>query len=316
VAIAALAAATVVAVGEAPAGADAPAGCHYNAAGQLVCNAGTGGVTPPGPGGDNPGNPGGPGGGDENQAPGSECRWTPTSNQEETLRVLYPEAPPGSVVAFYECNFGRPDAPDWRTLIPSAVFEPDEEFGTAPAPPSPATVAQAYWVEVESTLARPQLSSSPPGGRPVVVDQPSFFAVANWEGPSDPGDCDTSTSVAVCITLHLRPTLMIDPGEAGVPAFTCTPPGTSFDAGSALSPADQAAAEGACAHVYRRRTGVEGRPASWDARAIVAWEVTWSSDQPVTASGSLGTHNLTSEVLPREVDEVQGVVVDAEEGLG
>ena len=87
------------------------------------------------------------------------------------------------------------------------------------------------------------------------------------------------------------------------------------DPNSALTPAQQAG-EGTCTHVYRLRTGVGGRPASWDARATVAWTVTWSSDVPVPGvGGSLGTHNLTSDVQPRQVDEVQGLVVDPEDGI-
>jgi hypothetical protein len=308
----------VVMTGVSPAGAEPPSGCHYNAAGQLVCNGGTGGVIPGGPGGGGDPGPGtdtGPGGGGGGgSGGGSECRWVPTSNQEETLRVLYPDAPPGSVVAYYECNFGTAENPDWQTLISSAVFPPDEEFGAAPTPPPPITVAQRYWAEVEGTLERPVLQTSPPAGSPIVVDQPAFFAVANWEVPTPPSECDTSTPVTVCVSLHFEPTLLIDPGEPGVPTFECAPPGSWYDPASALTPVEQAS-DGACAHIYRQRTGVAGRPDSWDARAIVAWRVTWSSDQPVAGvGGSLGTHNLTSEILPRQVDEVQGIVVETGDG--
>ena len=141
--------------------------------------------------------------------------------------------------------------------------------------------------------------------------------MSNWEVPSFPPECDTSTSVTVCVALHFEPTLMFDPGEPGVPTFECDPPGSRYDQGSDLSPIEQATAGGACAHIYRQRTGTEGRPDSWEARAIVAWRVTWSSDQPVAGvGGSLGTHNLTFEVLPREVDEVQAVVVETGDGVG
>jgi hypothetical protein len=220
------------------------------------------------------------------------------------------------VVAYYECNFGTAENPDWQTLIPSAVFEPDEVFGAAPAPPAPATVAQRYWAQIEGTLERPVLRTSPPPASPIVVDQPAFFAVSNWAVPNPDPECDTSTPVTVCISLHFEPTLLIDPGEPGVASFECAPPGSWYDPGSGLTPAEQAG-EGACAHVYRQRTGVAGRPDSWDARAIVAWRVSWSSDQPVAGvGGSLGTHNLTSDVVTRQVDEVQAIVVETRDGAG
>ncbi|HEY8527849.1 MAG TPA: hypothetical protein VIL48_22995, partial [Acidimicrobiales bacterium] len=109
----------------------------------------------------------------------------------------------------------------------------------------------------------------------------------------------------VCVSLAAEPTLTFDPGEPGSSPIECDPPGTRFDP-NGPDPEVQAAAPGACAYVYRYRTGTDDRPDAWPATVNVTWDISW------TAAGAEGTFpaQTLSTGVPREVDEVQTVVRD------
>jgi hypothetical protein len=177
-------------------------------------------------------------------------------------------------------------------------FEPAQ----APAP-SPAQVATQLRVQVAARLTDPVVATSPPEWDPSVVTVPTFVAVTNWQGEVvEPGCDETGT---VCVTIRATPTLTFDPGEPGARVITCEPGGTRYDPDG--PPADaQAAADGACAHAYRRRTGVRGRPDAWPASLTIDWEISWEG------AGQTGTFAdmSVSTSVDREVEEVQAVVVD------
>jgi hypothetical protein len=98
------------------------------------------------------------------------------------------------------------------------------------------------------------------------------------------------------------PTLSFDPGD-GSASIACDPPGSRYVPGGA--PLDDQAV-GACAHTYRQRTGVEGRPREWPGSVSVTWAVNW------TAPGATGQFEPLVFTAPfgRSVDEVSAVVVD------
>ena len=123
-------------------------------------------------------------------------------------------------------------------------------------------------------------------------------------------DCDDVVGL-VCVTLVAEPHLSFDPGD-GSGAIACAGSGTVFDPSG--DPAAQADAAGACAHRYGARTGAEGRPDAWAGSVTVTWEVSWSSANP-DATGTFDDFSLSTSI-DRPVDEVQSIVVDADEGLG
>lgn len=80
--------------------------------------------------------------------------------------------------------------------------------------------------------------------------------------------------------------------------------GLSFD--PAQPPKTQAEAGGACAHAYRQRTSVSGRPAAWPGVVSVSWVISWQANTGETGSLPSVTR---STALPRSVQEVQTVIV-------
>lgn len=209
---------------------------------------------------------------------------------------------PGRIAAaqpYYACPrdgwFGTP------ALFGLTVLPPP------PPPPTPEEVAADVLVRVSERLLRPDLATSPAPGTAAIVDVPTFVAVDNWQGALEEEDCERG----VCVTLTATPTLRFDPGEPGASVIECDPPGTRFDP-DGESPEDQAAAEGACAHTYSRRTGVGSRPDEWTGVVSVEWEVSWVSG---ATSGSFDPVVLSADV-PRPVDEVTGVVTDMQVGRG
>lgn len=169
-------------------------------------------------------------------------------------------------------------------------------------PPPTSALAQLLLLEVTAQMEAPQVASDPPLDAPSIVNTPVFVEVTNWQPEINPSRCYGGT----CISMTATPTLAYDPGDGSGP-ITCTPPGSRYDpAGPSL---DQQA-EGACAHTYTRRTGVDSRPTAWPAQVTITWNVSWTSNDPAQPGDTFAPVVLSTPV-PRPVHEVQAVVVDA-----
>ncbi|MFP3901535.1 MAG: hypothetical protein ACLFXM_11825 [Acidimicrobiia bacterium] len=260
--------------------------------------------------------------------PPIECTWVRFENQADG-RAYFPELPkglpgggplpgipelnPGAYV-YEDCGpgggNGRHDPWErvgWAGTSPGVI---GPAFALAPtSPPTAGEVADDLWAGIEATLPAPRVVTSPPAGVAAIVEQPTFVAVENWTEVNET-DCDDVSGV-VCVSLVATPHLVFDPGDGSDPIL-CQGAGTVYDPAGPL-PSVQAEAPGACAHTYLRRTGVNGRPASWPGTVTVTWEVSWSSTTPV-ASGTFPDFSLSAD-LEREVDEVQGIVVSSGRGL-
>jgi hypothetical protein len=250
------------------------------------------------------------GGGPSDDGPGQPnpyiCEWHQYPNPEH-WRTVFPEAPPDAIFGEYRCFLDGapiygPYVPRW--LAPGSPL--------APPPPSPEQVAAAVWVEVEGLLQRPTVATDPPLGERATVEVPTFVEVTNWQGPISRSRCE----LGVCVELTATPTLVFDPGERGAEPVECTPPGTRYDP-DGPEPDEQAAVEGACAHVYRLRTGVAGRPDEWPGEVRISWEVAWRTlgAPGGGTSGTLPTATLSTDV-PRAVREAPTVVVSGGRGGG
>ena len=174
-----------------------------------------------------------------------------------------------------------------------------------PPPTSPAALARVVRARLEGDLPPPVVSSSPPAGVAAIIGFPSFVSVENWSGAVSDSECDPSVP-SFCVTVVAEPSLTWLPGEPGVDPVPCAGSGTRFDP-TAGAPEAQAAAEGACAHAYRLRTGVVGRPGEWPGVAIVSWELVYVSPE---GGGALPAV-VKSAPVPRAVDEAQTVVESA-----
>lgn len=166
-------------------------------------------------------------------------------------------------------------------------------------------VAAGLLLEAQAQMRRPEVVMDPPVGTASIITLPVFVQVTNWV----PGIEEEACEGPVCVSLTAEPTLRFDPGEPGSSPVVCEPPGTRFDPNGA-DPEVQAAAPGACAHVYRYRTGAEGRPDAWPATVSVTWDISWTAGD---AGGEFDPQTLSTEI-PREVDEVQTLVQDGSAG--
>jgi hypothetical protein len=247
-----------------------------------------------GPGGPGPTGPAGSGNGGD---PNYFCEFHEYPDQAH-WRTVFPDAPPDAVFGEYHCFLGGNAI--FGPYAPTFVA-PTQGLGPAPAPPTPAQVAAAGLVDVEALLKKPQITTSPPGNRPSILDLPTFVSVTNWQGTVRRSNCQLN----VCVEITATPKLTFAPGETGAPSVHCEDGGTVFDPQGASVRA-QAAAPGACAYAYQRRTGVRGRPDAWRARATVTWDVAWAG------GGDNGTFDpfTLSTGFDRTVEELQGVVVD------
>jgi hypothetical protein len=166
------------------------------------------------------------------------------------------------------------------------------------------SLALRVQARLAGTLPTPEVTSSPPPGIAALVGFPSFVTVDNWVDTVTDRECDPNFA-DFCVGVVAQPTLSWAPGEPGAQLVVCDGPGTQFVPGGA-PPDVQAEAPGACAHTFRSRTGVLGRPALWPGQVTVAWTLTYTSP---TGSGTLPSVTKTTD-LPRAVDEVQTVVED------
>ena len=220
------------------------------------------------------------------------CRWD-TVAPPPGVREEFPDAPPDATWQIYVCD-GVPVG-SFASLrwVPAGGGAPSE-----PTPPAPEVVATLVLARVKAEMEAPTLATDPPAGVAAVVNAPVFVEVTNWQPEIVVTDC----VLGVCVTMTATPALAFDPGD-GSGAIGCVPPGSRYD--PALPLADQA--EGGCAHVYRQRTGAEGRPGAWPGQVTVTWSVSWTSN--VGASGSYDPLSFSTS-LARAVDEVSTVVVD------
>ena len=242
-----------------------------------------------------PGQPGGPGhrppGNSDPGDPGpfTGCRWEAYAGHGYTDPPRPPDQPPDAIYSMYICykdgvQLYCPCVTQWITpdnMVPQVT---------------PAQVAQS--IDVEALLHAPHLVLYPPGGRPSLINTPVFVAVDNWQG----NVTDHACIGAVCVDILAQPTLTYTPGD-GAGAINCEPGGTHFNRQGA-APKVQAAAQGACAHIYTRRTGVNRRPAAWHAEVTITWQVSWQG------GGQTGTLPLVTQTTPfaQPVNELQGVV--------
>jgi hypothetical protein len=215
----------------------------------------------------------------------------------------------GGIIVFEDC--GRPQG--------NGQYDPWEEIRANGALPGfmgpvsiarpvpwadPVEIAEDLLAQVIADLPPPVPVISPPPTGAAVIDVPTFVAVAQstWPGVIGPlPSCDGP----VCISLTAVPTLVFTPGDGADP-LRCAGSGTLFDA-DPDAPEPDVQAEGACAHVYDERT--TGGP--WPGSLAIHWEVTWTSQTP----DDDGVIDVVPQGIPvpRQVDEVQGIVVDPEE---
>jgi len=219
----------------------------------------------------------------------SPCEWT-TVSETAALRSMHPDAPLGAIWQVSGCGDVTTGA-SVRWLPPGPA---------APMPPPASAVASLVYATVKAQMQAPTVASDPPVGVAGVVNAPVFVGVTNWQPEIVDGQC----VLGVCVTMTATPTLSFDPGDGSDP-IVCEAPGSRYVPGGAPI---EVQAEGACAHVYRMRTGAEGRPAEWPAVVSVQWTVSWTSNV-AGAGGSFDPLTFSTSV-PRAVDEVRAVVVD------
>jgi hypothetical protein len=245
-----------------------------------------------------PGTGGPDSGGSGGGSPGPVCRWVHWQDAAQNTFPLIPEPPadePEAELYLEECDGVATGRVRW--------IGPGEDPPAAPL--SAAQLARAARAQLEGNLPTPSVTSSPAPGVAALVGFPSFVAVDNWEPEMSDRECDPN--YGLCVEVVAEAALLWTPGEPGARTIACTGAGTRFDPAGG-SPDDQAAAPGACAHAYRSRTGVDGRPAEWPGEVEVRWELTWSS----TAGGGGTLRAVTkTAAVPRAVDEVQTVVESA-----
>ena len=240
----------------------------------------------------NPNDPQGPGGFDT----GIECHYVNAGEGWEEF--IGPPPSPEAIPVFMVCSIdGVPLQTVGAETLPTWV-----EPGQVP-PPDPAVVALLVRNSVVAKLVPPAPVADPAIGTPAVLESPTFVAVDNWQGTQRDTGCLTAGGVTVCVEIVAEPTLTFDPGDGSDPV-PCEPGGTRYDR-SGPRPRAQAERDGACAHVYERRTGVADRPDEWAGELTIDWDVSWAQ----VGGGPDGVFEpvvLTGDV-PRAVEEVQSV---------
>jgi hypothetical protein len=237
-----------------------------------------------------------------NGLPGEWHRW------EDRIPGIEPPPPsdgstppPGSVAWVLICP--RADGqpwPSWTSAIGGSGWS--DPSGPPATPPSATQIAVALWAQVQGLLVPPQISLEPAEAGDSVIHVPTFVSITNPQPPTR-----YITEVAgLTVWIDVLPHPTLNPGEPGAPAVSCDHDGTVYDPGA---PADeQAAADGACAHAYERRTGVEGRPAAWTGNVTIDWDVSWDSN----VAGEDGTLTAAPSVtaFERVVHELNTFVVE------
>lgn len=284
-----------------PAGAQEGTCTQRNSLGQCIVWAPVEVPGRPGGGSGTPsGGNGGGGGGSAPTGPPPVCVWRTVPPPVATSRPFYPGAPDGAIWQVLDCGSISEHAGRGYRWLPPGTPE-----GPQPGPPGPEIIAQMLLAAAEARMEAPTLASDPPVGVSAVVDVPAFVAVTNWQDEIVEGECVLGT----CVSLTATPTLVFDPGDGSEPV-TCPPGGSRYAPGG--PPLDDQA-EGACAHAYPRRTGIDDRPDAWPGEVSVRWDISWTSTVD-GGPGPSGTFDplVFSTGLPRSVEEVGTVVVEGE----
>jgi hypothetical protein len=201
--------------------------------------------------------------------------------------------PPGvkvtwQAMCFNEANGGGTYGGPFRWVAPAAA-------------PTPVVVAQGAYEQMQGRMPDPEVSTDPPLGTGSIVNVPVFVSVTNWQ----PAFSITRVLAGVPVTVTATPQLVFDPAEPGAGPQLCAGAGRPYDPNGPGLWA-QAAAPGACTHIYRYRTGVDGRPAAGAGTVTVRWSISWLAGD---GSGGLFPVVNRTTAVPRSVDEVQTVVV-------
>ena len=221
----------------------------------------------------------------------------------EELGLPYPapdaDEHPGETFWVLICS--RADGQPWPSWLDAIDRNGWSGGGPPAAAPTPADILPPLWAEVQTRLHNPTLAFSPPGQKS-KVGVPTFVAITNPQVPTR----YEATVGAITVWIDVDPTATLHPGEPNAGGIPCGPAGSRFDPDG---PEPKEQARGACAHTYRRRTGVGDRPDAWTGDVTLVWTVEWGS----TVAGTGGPLDAPDTVTPfgRGVGEIQGVVVEA-----
>lgn len=220
------------------------------------------------------------------------CGWSTVTEAE--ARGFVDSDPPAGVAVVWQAYC-------IDSANPGSTFGGPYRWVVADAPPTPAEIAAGLYQQIQGRMPYPVVATNPPLGVPSVVEVPVFVSVTNWQ----PTISVTDSVTGIPVTVTATPQLLFKPGEPGSGTKACTGPGRRYEPGGG-DLWDQAAASGACTHVYLHRTGADGRPGEWPGVVTVRWSITWSA-----ADGSGGSFPAVDRAtaVPRAVEEVQTVVV-------
>ncbi|HEY8543823.1 MAG TPA: hypothetical protein VIL36_02205 [Acidimicrobiales bacterium] len=186
----------------------------------------------------------------------------------------------------------------------------EQGWGTPDEPPEAGPTAtdilEPLWAHVQGLLLPPAPVLQPDEDVRSNLKIPTFVAITNPQ----PATEYRTTYAGITVWITVDPTVTLHPGEPGAAAVACDDDGTTYDP-AGTPPRDQAAADGACAHTYERRTGVRGRPAAWTGDVTITWDVAWGSSEP-GQSGTL-TADPSVTTFQRIVDETQVVNTGSED---
>jgi hypothetical protein len=302
--------------------------CHWPGGGTTVCHGG--GEDPP-PTDPDPTTPSPTGPPDDDPEP-TWCpprQWITLGGYDSVPAHIRPtswdDAPPDAIFQYDRCT-----CPNSISYCPGGTTRwimPND-----PLPlPDPEEVADGVWADVQSTLEQPALDTDPPlladmdpqdippecnrnADVCANVNLATFVAVTNWQGEIREEACDPTDTICVAITA--TPSLTWNPGEElgdGRRSRTipCEDGGTeALPESQGGTAEEQAERRGACAHIYRHRTTVDGRPSTWDGVVTVTWEATWETiSGPVTDSGDFPDISESTD-LTVSVPEISTAVYD------
>lgn len=234
------------------------------------------------------------------EATPTTCRWQTIENEESLFQYfdaveadVPPRPSPTAVLQVEVCG-----AMETTGLMSVEWVEPGEEGDPT------ADLLDTVYARVAGNLPVPELGANPRLGGAAVVNWPTFVRVENWTGVFTDQGCNGSGDF--CVYVEATPTMTFDPGDGSDPV-ECQGQGELYDPGSVESPWEQAEWDETCTHIYRQRTGVDGRPEAWPGVVSVTWAITYTSDSGDSGTLEPVTHSAD---LAREVQERQAIVTD------